>query len=1219
MSDELQATGSRQSDQPRRDENAADESDRDAAATQEEEAETEDDEDEDEEPILKYAKLTGNQAGVYRNGDSTSTFMVAGDKMVVGTHNGVVHVLSLPTFRIMTSPVRVHQASVTSVSVSPIPPPYIIASPERQDTRTALGALSPKGKASVTSSPQNTQRQLPLVANTSRNQIYIATSSMDGHVCILSLVNPNDKQRRNFARPINAVALSPDYKNDRTYLTGGLAGKLILTEGGKTGVTIDANTNSAASTTSGWLGSIGLGGDRGKDTALHSGEGSISAIRWSLSGKWVVWVNEEGIKVMRSHLKLGPEDSENAWKRIAHQAKPNVRAWEGMAGVWKGRCEWVDERKIETDNHAKVDEQPTGIMGSMVRSFAKPGPRSTVEKLVVGWGDMACVIHVIEGGKNAQGHKIPGSAEVIRKLKFEDCIISGISLFAPSQLAILAWRTRDDDERPIDGPVVTKNGTPRKGRSHRHVGLHPQLRLVNVATGSEDAVDDIPVSRSETLAAQDYHLATVYIPKPISKKATNSVDQKGGLEVLFDAAGGKYAARMFSSGASVMSGSSGGPGDIDENGKVGKVSSPESSVSGVTPTISMKMSRADAHPYVASNGLKLFIQSPYDCVLAVKRDLADHLAWSMEHQQYEAAWHLVDEHPEIIDVSTADQRSFDSRPSTPLLHAQGNGSLTDFFSDDTSTRVSSDQQNSTTPAQKEKQRIGDFWVHQLVSAGRWSEAGKVAGRVLVTSLQWADWIVTFAKSDQLDEITPWMPSTQTHPLPSSVYDDILKFYTKTNPPGLLVYIEEWDPELFDVGMVINAIESRIDELESGQVRTHDGAKGRDWKILMEVLAKLYLVDGRARDALRHYVQVQDAEAALRLIREEKMIDVVADDIPALLLLRVDQQMLVNAPVAELGEASFEVVQMLVEEAHHGTVSMNAVIEQLSRRGKPFRPFLFFYLRALWNGTEREADEPRYVYVRRIADGHALVEQQADLAVELFAEYDRDLLMTFLRANSAYNFDRAIAICRQKNYISELVHVLGKTGQTKDALFLIIDELDDVKQAIDFAKENPDLWDDLVEYSMDNRPKFICGLLEEVGTAGSPIDIVKRIPEGLRIEGLGEAVTKMMREHDIHYSITDGAARILRSEAAAGMDILRAGRRRGVRFEIAQNFESHDVTVSHDGANNVSTDIIPGTKSNKDKSDTERVQPGHCAGCRLGFHEEGKSLPLRHFHFLFKDY
>ena len=39
-------------------------------------------EEEEEEPRLKYAPLTKHLKAVYRNGDATSAFLVAGDKMV---------------------------------------------------------------------------------------------------------------------------------------------------------------------------------------------------------------------------------------------------------------------------------------------------------------------------------------------------------------------------------------------------------------------------------------------------------------------------------------------------------------------------------------------------------------------------------------------------------------------------------------------------------------------------------------------------------------------------------------------------------------------------------------------------------------------------------------------------------------------------------------------------------------------------------------------------------------------------------------------------------------------------------------------------------------------------------------------------------------------------------------------------------------------------------
>lgn len=44
--------------------------------------EDDDEEEAEEEPKLKYSRLTTNLGPVYRNGDATSAFMVAGDKMV---------------------------------------------------------------------------------------------------------------------------------------------------------------------------------------------------------------------------------------------------------------------------------------------------------------------------------------------------------------------------------------------------------------------------------------------------------------------------------------------------------------------------------------------------------------------------------------------------------------------------------------------------------------------------------------------------------------------------------------------------------------------------------------------------------------------------------------------------------------------------------------------------------------------------------------------------------------------------------------------------------------------------------------------------------------------------------------------------------------------------------------------------------------------------------
>ena len=371
-------------------------------------SEDDESEEEEEEARLKYATLTRNVSSLYRNGDATSAFHVVGDKMIVGTHNGNIHVFALPSF----TSVRVyhaHTASISAISISPFNP---LSSGLRYETGSKLAAeASLTADKSPSSSPapkgKQQQQQAP-VPDVPSNRIYIATSSIDGNICIASLIDPRDVQLRNFGRPVQTVALSPEYKSDRTYLSGGQAGTLVLTTGGQAGKSSNATTTGAAAAASGWLGSIGLGANTGSDRVLHSGEGIISTIKWSLSGKYILWVNEQGIKIMRSNLQLDIGDAAYEWKRMSHIDRPNRPGWEDMAGVWKARAEWINRDNLEVEDDSNV-VVPTATNGEAL----KPDPtKPKFEEILVGWGDSAWLINVYPGSSAAKGNDRIGRAEV---------------------------------------------------------------------------------------------------------------------------------------------------------------------------------------------------------------------------------------------------------------------------------------------------------------------------------------------------------------------------------------------------------------------------------------------------------------------------------------------------------------------------------------------------------------------------------------------------------------------------------------------------------------------------------------------------------------------------------------------------------------------------------------------------------------------------------------
>ena len=320
---------------------------------------------------------------------------------------------------------RAHSASISAISISPFPPPLPaskvdavsrIASEYRGSPASSNASLKVPQQASPRSPKQ------PPVPLTPSNAIHIASSSIDGNVCVASLTDPKDVILRNFGRPVQTVSLSPDYKNDRSYLSGGLAGNLILTVGGRSGTSSTSNTTGgAAAQASGWLGSIGLGSNTGKDTVLHSGEGAVRTIKWSLSGKYVVWVNEKGIKIMRSNLRLESAEADFAWKRMSHIDHPNLPGWEDMAGVWKPHLEWIDEAGLESENdydditNGSVDKSASGVPPAQQPPKARL-QSGRIEKLLVGWGGTIWIINVHPGGagigKEAGERKI-GRVEVM--------------------------------------------------------------------------------------------------------------------------------------------------------------------------------------------------------------------------------------------------------------------------------------------------------------------------------------------------------------------------------------------------------------------------------------------------------------------------------------------------------------------------------------------------------------------------------------------------------------------------------------------------------------------------------------------------------------------------------------------------------------------------------------------------------------------------------------
>jgi hypothetical protein len=130
-------------------------------------------------------------------------------------------------------------------------------------------------------------------------------------------------------------------------------------------------------------------------------------------------VNEQGIKIMRSDIKLDSEDADYAWKRIAHVDRPYRAQWEEMAGVWKARVEWINESNLESDeediSHSNGAQSSANASETLRMSKNGQPKRKKAEKLVVGWGDSAWVLQVTPETTLKSGERVGGSATIVHQ------------------------------------------------------------------------------------------------------------------------------------------------------------------------------------------------------------------------------------------------------------------------------------------------------------------------------------------------------------------------------------------------------------------------------------------------------------------------------------------------------------------------------------------------------------------------------------------------------------------------------------------------------------------------------------------------------------------------------------------------------------------------------------------------------------------------------------
>ncbi|XP_067888326.1 vacuolar protein sorting-associated protein 41 homolog isoform X2 [Heterodontus francisci] len=387
--------------------------------------------------------------------------------------------------------------------------------------------------------------------------------------------------------------------------------------------------------------------------------------------------------------------------------------------------------------------------------------------------------------------------------------------------------------------------------------------------------------------------------------------------------------------------------------------------------------------------------------------------------------------------------------------------------------------------------IGRAYVNYLVDKGDYHGAARKCQKILGKNMDlWENEVYRFKKIGQLKAISQYLPRGDLRLRPA-IYEMILYEFLESDYEGFASLIREWPGDIYNNMTVVRSVLDHLDRAPSNRT-------------LLTTLAELYTYDQRYDKALEIYLKLRHKDV-FQLIHKHNLFSSIKDKI--VLLMEFDKEQAVN---------------MLLD--NEDKISIDKVVEELKNQ-----------------------PELQHVYLHNLFKrDHHKGQKFHERQISLYAEYDRPNLLPFLRDSTHCPLEKALEICQQRNFVEETVFLLSRMGNSRRALQMITEELQDVDKAIEFAKEQDDaeLWEDLISHSID-KPPFITGLLNNIGTHVDPILLICRIKEGMEIPNLRDSLVKILQDYNLQILLREGCKKIIVSDCLALLKKMHKTQMRGV--------------------------------------------------------------------------
>ncbi|KAL0390596.1 UNVERIFIED_CONTAM: Vacuolar protein sorting-associated protein 41 [Sesamum calycinum] len=356
------------------------------------------------------------------------------------------------------------------------------------------------------------------------------------------------------------------------------------------------------------------------------------------------------------------------------------------------------------------------------------------------------------------------------------------------------------------------------------------------------------------------------------------------------------------------------------------------------------------------------------------------------------------------------------------------------------------------------------------------------------------WIFHFAHLRQLPVLVPYIP-TENPRLRDTAYEVALVALATNSSfhKDLLSIVKTWPPVIYSALPVISAIEPQLNTSSSTDA-------------LKEALAELYVIDGQYEKAFSLYADLMKPDI-FDFIDNHDLHDTIREKLSQSV---VQWKYTTSCPA---DDDRLQTCSSIVYPAQRPHKPSDVVSQLRAAKNKcDYRYFLHLYLHSLFEANPHAG-----------RDFH-------DMQVELYAEYDPKMLLPFLRSSQHYTLEKAHEICVKRDLLREQVFILGRMGNAKQALAVIINKLGDIEEAIEFVsmQHDDELWEELIKQCL-NKPEMVGVLLEHTVGNLDPLYIVNMVPNGLEIPRLRDRLVKIITDYRTETSLRHGCNDILKAD------------------------------------------------------------------------------------------